>query len=683
MRESSRCVDVEWGGGEVYVEGVWKISMGNPGDEGLLSLTGGQANETLIHEGECPLAAARIEWEQVRERFVLRIPLDPAERLYGLGLGFKKMTLNYSVRHLRADHYGGNDNGRTHAPVPFYVSDAGYGVFVDTAENISFYMGGTVRVDAENPPPELNRSRDARWRSAQDARYVEASFVGTGVDIYLFAGDSMRNVVALFNRLCGGGCLPPKWGLGFWHRMHIQHDEKAVEKELIEFEKHGLHIDVVGLEPGWQSNSYPCTLEWDRDHFSDPAAFIKRLREAGTRVNLWENMYISRKSKIYQDILPLSGSHQVWGGAVPDVTLPSARTILQRHHEDQRAGASGYKVDECDGYDQWLWPDHARFPSGHSAAQIRNVYGVRLQRMLNELFLQRGERTYGLVRATNAGAVSLPFCVYNDCYDFNQFLTGLATGGFSGVLWVPEVRDSASPEEWVRRFQLSALSPMLMLNAWASGAKPWKFPAVEKIIADTICFRHALLPYLYHAFYTYHKDGIPPFRPLVMDYVSMQGGEKAGSGQLDDTKNPYEQKDIAEVIDQFLIGESLMAAPMMPGQQERDVLLPPGRWYDFYTGEALEGASISYACPLEKIPLFVREGGMIPLLQPDGSLLIRCYGERGASTLYDDDGETMNYTQGQYALLHMSFVRNEHGVVGKCVREDEGWQSTYSHVIFA
>lgn len=664
------------------MEGIWKISLNHPEDEGLLALTGRQADNTLIHDGECSLAAAHIEWEQVRERFVLRIPLDPAERLYGLGLSFHKMTLNHGVRHLRVDHYGGSDNGRTHAPVPFYVSDAGYGVFVDTAENISFYMGGAVRVDAKNPPPERNRSRDDQWRSAQDACYVEASFVGTGVNVYLFAGDTMRRVVALFNRLCGGGCLPPKWGLGFWHRMHIRHDEKAVEEELNEFSMHGLHVDVVGLEPGWQSNSYPCSLAWDRCRFPDPEGFVEQLRKAGTRVNLWENMYISRKSDIYEKILPLSGSHQVWGGAVPDVTLNAALEILRRQHEAQRAGISGYKLDECDGYDQWLWPDHARFPSGHSATAIRNVYGVRLQRMLNEMFNDQGERTYGLVRATNAGASALPFCLYNDCYDFTQFLTGLATAGFSGVLWVPEVRDAAGAEEWVRRFQLSALSPMLMLNAWASGAKPWKFPEVEAIIADIIRFRHALLPYLYNAFSLYHREGVPPFRPLVMDYASMRGGEKTESGKLDDTNNPYEQRDIAEVVDQFLIGEYLMAAPMMPGQKERDLVLPPGQWYDFHTGEAMNGPAVRYACPLERIPLFVREGGMIPLLQPDGSLLVRCYGERGACTLYDDDGETMNYELGQYALLQLSFVRTAHDVEGKCVMDQGKWHSEYSKVTF-
>lgn len=665
------------------MEGIWKLRLGNPEEEGLLALAGAQPVESLLSETACPLPAAAIEWEQVRERFVLRIPLDPAERLYGLGLGFQNLTLNYGVRHLRADHYGGRDDGRTHAPVPFYASDAGYGVFINTAENISFYMGGTVRTDAPCPPPEMNRSRDADWRCDQDARYVELSFVGSGTEVYLFAGDTLRDVAAGFNRLCGGGCLPPKWGLGFWHRVHFRHDEEAVLAELREFADHGLHVDVVGLEPGWQSNAYPCTLEWDRERFPAPADFVSQLRREGTRVNLWENLFLSRKSSLYAKILPLCGSHQVWGGAVPDVTLPETRDLLKKHHEEQLAGVSGYKIDECDGYDKWLWPDHASFPSGHSAAAVRNVFGVRLQRLLTELFRSRGQRTYGLVRASNAGAAPLPFCIYNDCYDFGQFLTGLATAGFCGILWVPEVRDASTPEEWVRRFQLSALSPMLMLNAWASGARPWKFPEVEGIVADTIRFRRALLPYLYNAFYTYRTTGVPPFRPPVMDYAALRGTEKAGSGQLDDTENPYELRDVADVTDQYLIGDCLMAAPMLPGQSEREVILPPGQWYDFYTQKAVEGSCIRYACPLERIPLFVREGGMIPLLQPDGSLQVRCYGAQGTCTLYDDDGETTAYEDGCCALLHLSFVRDEQGLHGTCSVENRGWQTAYTQVYFA
>ena len=661
--------------------GIWKYSEGQP-EEGLLALSGCSIDISLIRDGKCPCPAAAVESEQVHNLFVIRFPLDPHERLYGLGLGFSGMTLNHGVRHLRTDHYGGSDNGRTHAPVPFYVSDAGYGVFVDVAENISFYMGGAVRLDAKNPPPEMDRVSDDDWKCDQDAEYVECSFPGHGADVYIITGNTMTDIVSQFNRFLGGGCMPPKWGLGFWQRTHFRSDEKTVSREIEESDEHGIHVDVLGLEPGWQTNAYPCSQEWDRERFPDPGAFVKSLLAQGTRVNLWENMYISRKSSVYEEIKPFCGSHMVWGGIVPDVTADKAISILTRHHDEQRFGASGYKIDECDGYDIWLWPDHASFPSGHSATQIRNVYGVRLQRMIDDLFRKDGERTYGLVRASNAGAVSLPFCLYNDCYDFRQFLTGLATAGFCGVLWAPEVRDAKTPEEWVRRFQLSALSPLLMLNGWANGAKPWKFRQVESIVRDTINFRRQLLPYLYHAFYVYHKEGIPPFRPLVMDWSACSGRKIAGSDTLDDTENPYEMSRLADVVDQYIIGDCLMAAPMFPGRTQREVLMPPGCWFDYYTGEKMPSGRVLYTCTLERTPLFVKDGGMIPLINEDGALHIRCYGEKGSRDLYDDDGESYLYEKGIYAMLRLSFETQGSRIVGACQTEAHGYETAYRNTIF-
>ena len=115
---------------------VWKLCLGTPDPlSSLLALSGATLDPSRLSGGACPLAAARIETERVRDRFVLRIPLSAGERLYGLGLSFEKMRVDYAARHLRCDHYAGRDTGRTHAPVPFYVSDAGYGVFVDTARS--------------------------------------------------------------------------------------------------------------------------------------------------------------------------------------------------------------------------------------------------------------------------------------------------------------------------------------------------------------------------------------------------------------------------------------------------------------------------------------------------------------------------------------------------------------------
>ena len=147
-------------------------------------------------------------------------------------------------------------------------------------------------------------------------------------------------------------------------------------------------------------------------------------------------------------IKPYSGSHMVWNGLVPDFTMPQAQKIYADQHKEKHIdiGISGYKIDECDGYDNWLFPDHAKFPSGRNAAAVRSTLGILAQKTIYEEYKEQNKRTYGLVRASAAGSQMMPFCIYNDCYSFEQYLTGLASSSFCGALWVPEVRDADTAE---------------------------------------------------------------------------------------------------------------------------------------------------------------------------------------------------------------------------------------------
>lgn len=660
---------------------IWKQVYGEGSADSLLELSGSRRAETIKAQPDGHPLGRAIESERVHDRFVLRVPCRTDESFYGLGLSFHHLVLNHQVRHLRMDHYGGVDNGRTHAPVPFYVSDAGYGVFVDTAEPISFYMAGSVRMDAPNPPPEINRGRGNGWRCEQSAEFVEISWIGKGADVYLFTGDTMTEVVAAFNRLCGGGCLPPKWGLGYWHRTQYQTGAEEALADLDAYEAHGYSVDVIGLEPGWQSASYPGSFVWDAERYPDPAAFLTKMTERGVRVNLWENFFISRSAPFYDAIEPYCGSHRVWGGAVPDMLMAEAREILARHHKNTHIdlGVSGYKIDECDGIDEWLWPDHATFPSGRSAQVMRNVFGARLQRMIEALFRARDQRTYGLVRATNAGAASMPFCLYNDCYAFDEYMTGMLSAGFCGALWTPEIRGAKTADEMARRFQLAALSPMLLFNAWADEVKPWDFPEAEEAIKGAIALRHALLPYLYTAFRRYWGDGIPPFRAMMMDYPRLETATK--QSVLDHTDNPYQTRKATAVTDQYMIGDCLLYAPVLPDETRRTVVLPEGIWYDFHTGERVGGDAISVDCPLTYIPLFVKDGGMIPLATEAG-LTIRCYGARGECAIYDDDGISYAYEKGACAWIRCAFTRDGGVLRGHFDVDAHGYQTGYTNISF-
>lgn len=249
----------------------------------------------------------------------ITIPLQRQEQLYGFGLNFKTVHQRGRILNLHVDHYGGKDDGRTHAPVPFYVSSCGYGILINSARYLTVYAGSGSRKDSPDAPVAKDRNTDKTWSANPYSDAVSVLVPAPGVEIYLFAGPQPMDVVRRYNLFCGGGTLPPRWGLGFTHRTPSLYTADQVKQEAEEFERRGYPLDFIGLEPGWQSKSYPCTFEWDKQRFPQPKAFVDEMKKRGIRINLWTNPYVSPESDIYEQMFPLSGSHTVWCGIVPDL----------------------------------------------------------------------------------------------------------------------------------------------------------------------------------------------------------------------------------------------------------------------------------------------------------------------------------------------------------------------------
>lgn len=668
----AQSVPLQW---QEVAAGIWKATIGQPENVNLLKAAGAQPRQEALQQlgaRNFPLPKEDCYAAIQEGKIYLRFPLQQEEQLYGLGLHFQTVNQRGRILNLHVDHYGETDNGRTHAPVPFYVSDKGYGVLINSARYITVYAGTGVRVDSKTPAMPQDRNTDPSWNPQPYSDAVEMLVPAPGTEIYVFAGNTPMEVVQRYNLFNGGGVLPPKWGLGFTERMPTLSTAADIRNEVAAFETHRFPLDFIGLEPGWQTKAYPCTFEWDKRRYPDPAAFTKEMLDKGIRLNLWLNPYLSPASSLYPAVKPLSGSHTVWNGLVPDFTLPAAEQIYKnlftKTHLD--IGVSGYKIDEVDGYDFWLWPDVATFPSGTAAEQMRQVYGLLLQRMTTAWFKEKNKRTYGLIRASNAGASSFPYVIHNDYYNHRDFITALCNSSFIGVLWTPEVRASKTAEEWLRRMQSVCFSPMAMLNAWADGTKPWSYPEVEKQVNEVAVLRMRLLPYLYSTFAQYYFEGKPPVRAMnLVDGLAFRN--EAVKGALNATDNPYEMAVRKDVGNQFMLGDYLLVAPMFAGEVKRTVILPQGKWYDFYTGKyAGAGEVIEVAPGLDKIPVFVKDGGIIPMIPPvmraTGNgvlpLEVRHYGELpGSSQVYDDDGETFDYQQGKYTTYLLTAAKDRHG----------------------
>jgi len=683
---------------ETVGPGVWKGTVGKPESYNLLTASdvkpaiGGLQK---MGDANFPLPKTEITAKLNDGKTYLTFPLDKTEQLFGFGLNFQSVHQRGKIFELHLDHYGNKDNGRTHSPTPFYVSSNGYGVFINSARYLKVYAGYGVKLEGKNAPLPVDRNTDKSWSARPISDEVSVLVPADGVEFYVFAGPTPMDAVRRYNLLNGGGVMPPRWGLGITQRVKTLFTASEVEAEAKAFTDRGFPLDFIGLEPGWQSKAYPGTFEWDKTRFPEPQKFVKSMLDKGIRLNLWANPYVSPDASIYQSLKPYFADHTVWLGAVPDFTMPEARKIFfgQLKTSQIAIGASGYKFDEVDGFDNYLWPDITSFPGGKSAEQMRQTYGLLIMRYSMDLFKERNQRTYGLVRASNGGGSSFPYVIYNDNYKHEDFITGMVNSGFAGVLFTPEVRTSKTSEEWLRRIQAVTFSPMAMVDAWSSGTKPWSYPEVAQQVKDMFTLRMQMMPYWYSEFAKYHFQGTPPFRAMNLEEgYNNEVKTEVKTSNLQD--NPYLEAVTKEVKDQYMAGDNLLVAPMFTGQTKRTVVLPKGNWYDFYTGELVGNGQVITITPgLDKIPVYVKDGGIIPMgpalmhapkANEKVDLEIRYYGSKPATyKLYDDDGETFDYENGAYTFREIKITREQNGKLNASISSAvKGKPNTIGRVTF-
>lgn len=616
-----------------------------------------------------PFSESDITFRTMPSGCVITLPMAEEERIYGFGLQMKSFMQNGKKKTVRCNADPVTDAGDAHAPVPMYVSERNYALYVDTYRSVSFYCGCAAS-KAKDQVVKVNEVLGDRFdnlygKNKQPSDMIIHVPVAQGVTIYLIAGESMLDCVERYNLLSGGGFVPPISGLAALYRYYW----RGTDEELIEQAKllrsDGMPVSVIGLEPNWQSHSYSCSYRWNEKNFPAHGKMLSELRQMKFSVNAWEQAFVDPTADIFEELKPYSGEYFVWNGLVPDFFDPRAREIFcktQQNLIDQ--GIGGFKMDECDGSEMYSYhfsfPYCDMFPSGIDGEQYHNAIGISMQTMQNELFHKNGIRTFGPVRASHAFAAHQPFVLYSDLYDHHDFMRALANSGFCGLLWTPETRFVGGAKELIRRIELGVLSAQVCINAYQIPYFPWyqpdfgknvrgEFAADKEQTTETVRrileLRTRLIPYLYACFYKYYLYGTPPFRALALEYIS------------DPT--------VTDIYDQLLIGDSIMAAPILDFESDcRNIYLPRGVWYEMFTGKRYEGGAWieNYCARIDEIPLFVRENSLIPLARPQSAVTdgteftvdFKLFGKSASCDLYEDDGRTFGYEKGEYSRWRVS-----------------------------
>lgn len=661
---------------EKILPGVWRITIGQPEKHTPCQLRdippAEQGFSSLPKPGKQPFPISKVKAMLRPRGLTVRLPFFNQEHLFGLGLQLKSFDQTMLKKTLRVNSDPVADTGDSHAPVPFYVSTEGYGILVDTARYATFYMGSHAEVGSK-PPSKTDEhlvpdSTEAlyRQRSLGERQVVIDIPVAEGVDIYVFAGPTLRDAVSRYNLFSGGGCLPAMWGLGNWYRIWTKHDQQGAAELARYFREKKIPCDVFGFEPGWQERTYSCSYTWSKERFPDPQPLLDELNDLGWKPNLWEHVFVHPTAPIYDKMKKHAGDFEVWQGLVPDLTIPAAQKVFADHHRDSfiQKGVYGFKCDECDNSDflwfPWSFPEAASFPSGMDGEQMHTMLGTLFQQTTYDALRQENVRTLCQVRSAGALAAPYPFVLYSDLYNHKDFLRGVATAAFSGLLWSPEVRQCESFEAMIRRVQAVVVSPHSLINAWMIRNPPWihvtkqennegkrmkEWKQAEKLVRDLFELRMKLLPMLYSAFAKYHDTGLPPVRPLVMDYV--------------------EDEQTFSIADQWLLGDNLLVAPLLADQTERKVYLPEGDWYDFNSGQRLKGKQwITTKPALEEIPMYVKANTILPLAKPVQfvardtvfDITLHAYGKGPFQTceLFEDDGFTYAHESGAFNWVTFS-----------------------------
>ncbi len=576
-----------------------------------------------------------------QDRPVVResINVTPGEAFYGFGERFSNLNRWGQELEFWSVDSGNVTSYRAYKNVPFFMSSAGYGVFVHSSFPMVFRMGS-----------ESNASYSFHILDDQ-------------LDYFILRGPGFKKILQTYTRLTGRAPVPPKWSFGFWISRCMYMSRDQVEGVVNEMRGRGFPCDVISLDPYWMGEPPWSTFEFDQTVFPDPEAMIQNIRAKNVRTCLWVNPYVPKGTPIYDEaraagflalgpdgeparvLEAFAGLHL----SCVDVTNPAACDWYQgKLRRLLEMGAAVFKTDFGEQS-----PIEATYMDGRSGLEMHNIYPMLYNKTVFELTEQYFGRGLVWGRAGYTGSQRYPVQWGGDSYaSFPQMtgqLRGLLGYGLSGVPFCshdvggfdyqPRAFDYGlgqlddfprDAEVYLRWLQFGVFSSHLRAHG-KQPREPWKYgDEAAEIAMDYLKLRYRLLPYIYTEAVKSSQTSLPMVRPLVLAYQ-------------DDPNT--ENLDL-----EYLFGDSFLVAPILTRSTRRKVYLPEGGWFDYWTKRFHHGGAwIEIDAPLDTLPLWVRAGAVIPYgpemdyvdEKPLNPLTLELYGIadicESAITIHDED----------------------------------------------
>lgn len=542
--------------------------------------------------------------------------------------------------------------------IPFFIAlrpELCYGIFLNSTFWSQFDIG------AEKP---------GSWQMQTRAPEL---------DYYIVYGATPADILATYTELTGRMPLPPRWALGY-HQCRWSYESADVVNQIAtEFRQRQIPCDVIHFDIDYMQGYR--VFSWSQKRFPQPKTLIANLNANGFQVVTIVDPGVKYEPEadykvfdqgLEQDYFVRNASGKLVHGYVwpekavfPDFLRPEVRQWWsQQHAVLTKAGVAGIWNDMNEpALDDRPFGDKGNkisfpldAPQGFgdertTHAEAHNLYGSNMAQASFEALqqLRPEQRSFVLTRSGFAGIQRWSAVWMGDNQSLWEHLElslpMLCNMGLSGVPFVGcdigGFAGNATAELFARWMQVGMLYPLMRGHSAMTTARhePWSFgDRTEQICRQYIELRYQLLPYFYSLFWAAATTGTPILRPLLYHY-------------------PNDPKTYA-LYDQVLVGESLMAAPIYrPGVEYRAVYLPEGIWYDWWTQERCEGNThiLAYA-PLERMPLYVKAGAIIPMQpvmqyvdqHPVTELTLKVAPGEGQWTLYEDDGQSFDYQAGGY-----------------------------------